>query len=102
MMLRVEWFTIRIAAFDVEVFIARRTFCLSLLPVALVIACAAQGAQVADVQFQVWMRAAWVDVVNPGLSLPPDAGAADGAGPAVPVQRHEPERTPSWRPVEPF
>src|SRR5262245_47125657 len=100
MMLWVEWFTIRIAAFDVEVFITRRAFCLSLFPVALIVAGSAESAHISQIEFKVRMRRARPDMVDPRCTLAPDVGAADGAAPAIPVQRHEPERTPSGRLIE--
>lgn len=74
---------------------------LSLLSVSLVVAARAQGTQVTQVQLQVWVGRAWVDVIHPGRPLAPDAGAADGAAPAVPIEGHEAQRTPSRRRIEP-
>lgn len=72
----------------------------TLLPMALVVAPRAQGAQVVEGQLEVWVGGAWMDVVDPGLALGADADAADGAAPAITPKRHQAQGSPAGGVVE--
>jgi hypothetical protein len=101
MMVGIDRQSIAIISTNNKSFIAWPMFVvLPFLSVPLVIAARAEGTQVTQVQLQVWVGGAWVDVIHPGCTLASDAGAADRAAPAVPIQGHEAQGAPSRGGVE--
>jgi len=73
---------------------------LSFLSMALIVTRSTERAGVRQHQREMWVCAAGQDVIDAGLALATDIGAALDAAPTVAPQREQPQSAPFLRPQE--